>query len=68
MATGIEVAVTSFPDCDLCVAEGYRPVRKAKYDFKTLSGPWANGCTTHYYQHRVYKELGTGKGQMLVLK
>lgn len=41
--------------------------REARYDFKTKAGPWANGCSVHWQIHRAYKDLGTGKGQFLLL-
>lgn len=41
---------------------------EARYDFKTKQGPWANGCTTHYFEHRLYGELGMGKGQRLQMR
>src|SRR6478735_4259544 len=41
---------------------------EARYDFKTKQGPWANGCTDHYFQHRLYGELGMGKGQRLQMR
>lgn len=50
--------VTQLPDCDFCGEE-------AHYDFKTVFGPWANGCDADYIRHRLYSILGTGKGQRL---
>jgi len=57
------VVVVEYPRCDFCPVgvEG-----TARYDFKTKMGPWANGCLYHYIQHRMYPDLGTGKGQSLV--
>ena len=57
--------VSHLPDCDICKMEGYSPVRKAHYDAKTLMGPWANLCTTHFRQYGI--GLGLGKGQKLVV-
>lgn len=60
MKKGTYAIVTTLPKCDFCD-------KKANYDFKTLQGPWANGCPNHYIQWRMFRELGIGKGQQLVL-
>lgn len=69
-----EVVVTSLPFCDFCKeADGID--RPARYDFKTALGPWANGCERHWRLHARCRggknhdepELGTGKGQRLIL-
>lgn len=52
--------VVEYPTCDFCKVE------PARYDFKTVHGPWANGCLECYVVNRKYDELGTGKGQLLV--
>lgn len=57
------VQVTTLPACDFC-HDGTR----ARYDFKTQQGPWANGCAGHYLKYRAHEELGTGRGQELVAK
>lgn len=54
--------IARLPRCDFC-----RTITLARYDFKTTDGRWANGCEAHYRIHRAYRELGTGKGQRLVL-
>lgn len=54
--------VHRFPTCNFST-DGHL----ATYDFKTNQGPWANACLDHYLVHRAYSDLGTGKGQRLVL-
>lgn len=60
--------VARLPKCDFCrhPSEGGRQV-PAEYDFKTSYGPWAHGCERHWITHRMYSDLGTGKGQRLVV-
>lgn len=53
--------------CDFCRHPSINKEEPALYDFKTTFGPWANGCEAHYLEHRAYPDLGTGKGQKLVL-
>lgn len=43
-------------------------VRDAEYDFRTVSGQWANGCEPHYLHYRMHNMLGLGKGQKLVTR
>lgn len=64
---GYTVVVLTLPTCDICTARGYSPVRKARYDFRTRQGSWANGCREHYNQYRLHTELGVGKAQRLLL-
>jgi hypothetical protein len=40
-------------------------VPHAEYDFKTTHGFWANGCESCWKVHRVYEDLGIGRGQKL---
>lgn len=54
------VKVTALPDCDICKKQ------KAKYDGKTLMGPWAYMCQSCYDTSGV--GLGTGLGQELVVE
>jgi hypothetical protein len=54
-----EVVVKEFPRCDLCQSE-------ARYDGRTVLGPWANMCYGHFKSHGV--GVGLGKGQKLVKK
>lgn len=54
--------VSSLPLCSF-----NRCTQSARYDFKSKDGPWGNGCDRHYLEHRLYTELGTGKGQRLML-
>lgn len=63
---GETVKVQEYPHCDFCHTNDDKVVA-AEYDFKTNLGPWANGCERHWLQHRAFPELGTGKGQRLVL-
>lgn len=56
--------VSELPKCDFCKNAGV--TRKAKYDFKTSSGQWANGCAIHFKNHAAQPDvLGTGWGQEL---
>lgn len=55
--------VNKLPQCDFPHHPDSPPV--ARYDFKTIGGPWAFGCEAHYQESRYYEELGTGKGQKL---
>lgn len=55
--------VTTLPNCDFCPKE--KP-RKARYDFKTNWGPWANACSIHFSTNRATPILGTGFGQRLI--
>jgi len=57
---GIFSIVDRIPQCDFCEDQG-------KVDFKTLHGPWAHGCNTHWRKHRMYDSLGTGKAQVWVV-
>lgn len=57
------VTVAALPTCDFCDVR----TTPAEYDFRTLFGPWANGCEEHYLMHRLHDDLGTGKGQKLVV-
>lgn len=49
------------PDCDICSNN------TARYDAKTIHGPWAYMCLDCYKQHRASEKLGTGLGQELAL-
>lgn len=62
--------VTEMPLCDFCKESGV--TRKAKYDAKTLWGPWAHMCEIHMRNNGPHTpggepRLGTGVGQRLVL-
>lgn len=48
--------------CDIHTATG-RGYAQAKYDGKTVAGPWAKMCEDCFNSHGV--GLGTGKGQLL---
>lgn len=59
------VKVSQLPVCDWANGNPKHP--RATYDFKTQTGPWANGCQQCYMRERRYTELGTGKGQKLFI-
>jgi hypothetical protein len=61
---GHEVLVDAFPDCDVCRLEGYKPMRKARYDSNCRLGGWMNLCTTHYRDYG--RGTGVGVGQRLI--
>lgn len=44
-------------NCDICSAE-------AKYDARTIYGPWANVCELCFTMY-THGKLGTGFGQLL---
>ncbi len=56
------VKVARLPLCDVCKQRGQ--VVDAKYDGKTIFGPWANMCERDWREVGVGK-LGTGFGQKL---
>jgi hypothetical protein len=59
--------VDRIPDCDICkYAEKRVNPRPAVIDGKTIHGPWANMCASHFETHGV--GLGLGRGQRLVLR
>ena len=61
---GHEVLVDAFPDCDVCKLEGYKPMRKARYDCNSSLGGWMNLCSEHF---RFYgRGTGLGVGQRLI--
>ncbi len=65
---GTQVTVVKLPFCDFCDFCGQNGLETtAEYDFRTVFGPWANGCEAHYLQHRATTALGTGNGQKLVV-
>ncbi len=66
-----QVTVASLPACDFCNQSGDRGEHlvgqvDATYDGKTVHGPWANMCQSHFDLYGV--GLGTGKGQRLVVR
>jgi len=60
-----KVMVESLPNCD--IKEEHPTPVKARYDAKTIYGPWANLCQ-HHFEVVAIGNLGLGKGQRLVLK
>lgn len=62
---GTEARVHELPECDF----GHLGQDQlAEYDFRTKGGSWAYGCEAHWVAQRMYVELGTGKGQRLVIE
>lgn len=59
MSTTAKVA--KLPNCNFDCEE------KAQYDFRTMTGQWAYGCKGHWVLARMHTDLGTGKGQELIL-
>lgn len=53
-----EVKVSSLPKCQFCN-------ERAKYDIKTLMGPWAYVCQHHFDAYGI--GLGVGMGLRLIL-
>lgn len=67
---GTEVEVAVIPDCDICKHYVRRPaaeVNKAAYDLRTKNGQWGYVCEEHRKDHAMHADLGTGKGQRLIL-
>jgi len=60
-----EVKVSSYPICDICKHERHVQIL-ARYDGKTIFGPWANMCTECFTSYGI--GLGTGLGQKLILE
>ena len=59
MSNRVEMDV--IPKCDIC------QTRKAKYDAKTVQGPWAYMCQSDWLAYGgTGGKLGTGYGQELV--
>ena len=56
------VKMRRLPKCDFCKDDTL-----ARYDARTYIGSWANMCEPHWMQMRMHSELGTGKGQELIL-
>jgi len=50
------VTMSELPQCSFCS-------REARYDARTIAGPWAYMCPQHFRLHGV--GLGLGKGQKL---
>lgn len=63
---GHEVLVDKLEDCDICRTEGYKPMRKARYDGATRMGPWAKMCVTHFRDYG--RGTGVGVGQKLIVR
>lgn len=61
-----EARVHKMPACDFEGKDSEVCQGEEMFDFKTREGYWAHGCTLHYERHRLYSNLGLGKGQKLV--
>jgi hypothetical protein len=61
---GEAVAVSTLPTCDVCEHVFHVEPKRALFDGKTVGGPWANMCPTHFRDWGI--GLGTGRGQRLV--
>lgn len=61
--------VQTAPTCDICVhVFGSIDPATAKYDLRTITGQWAFVCEEHRGTHAMSQQLGTGKGQRLLLE
>ena len=63
---GTEVEVTKYPECDVHKYNYRESGIEAHYDARTLNGQWGNLCDDCFKTH-TSGELGTGKGQRLIL-
>lgn len=61
--TTTEAYVATLPKCDFCKGNGID--KDAEYDGKTIHGPWANMCESHFEDYG--RGLGTGVGQRLIV-
>lgn len=64
-ANGTEARVPRLPTCDVCKYEDGQEGIPARYDGKTVHGPWAFMCQEHFHSHGI--GLGTGRGQRLIV-
>jgi hypothetical protein len=58
------VKVAALPNCNFCAEKGITTY--AKYDCKTVFGPWANVCQECFERYGI--RLGLGFGQVLELE
>lgn len=59
---GEVVVVDAIPACQICgAAEG-------RYDFRTIHGPWANGCEECWLLLAATPRLGDGFGQYWITR
>ena len=59
------VTVDKYPMCDFC-RDWMGRATEARYDAKTMGGPWANMCERHFEAHGI--GLGVGRGQRYLLR
>ncbi|HEU5118377.1 MAG TPA: hypothetical protein VFT74_17320 [Isosphaeraceae bacterium] len=64
MSDHTTVIVRELPPCNFCQDHG--ETGPARYDGRTIFGPWAYMCQRHFDTYGV--GLGLGKGQRLVLE
>lgn len=55
-----EAYVEKLPECDIC-----NNGELARYDAMMQDGRWAFMCESHWKELGMFKDLGTGKGQIL---
>lgn len=69
---GTVAYVTKLPECDICKYTGTQSEKEspavAVADVRTKDGRWANVCSGHLDDNRMYPDYGIGKGQMLVVR
>lgn len=65
---GTEAIMFRIPECDVHKYEKKQYDVPAVYDAKTKTGQWAYLCQSCFDDVAMYPDLGTGKGQRLVLK
>lgn len=57
---GKVVVVDTIPRCDICGDP------EGRYDFRTTSGRWANGCFNCWTMFSAEMKLGVGSGQLWI--
>lgn len=66
MKNHTQVEVSKLPPCDFCKQDPTVMYQEARYDGKTVMGPWANMCQVHFEQYGI--GLGLGRGQELICR
>jgi hypothetical protein len=57
--SGEVVLGAEIPQCNFCSEPG-------PYDFRTIVGPWANGCEEHWRAYRAEPGLDVGVAQLWI--